>query len=64
MSFDNKVYDKYEKELNDLINSKNINHFESSLVIEKKKIGEGGFGKIVFEKSRSDLLQSSEEPHI
>ena len=46
MSFDNKVYVKYEKELNDLINSKNINHFESSLVIEKKKIGEGGYADV------------------
>ena len=47
MSVDNKSYAKYEKELKDLIASNNINHFEPSLVIEKKKIGEGGFGKII-----------------
>ena len=63
MSFDNKVYVKYEKELNDLINSKNINHFESSLVIEKKKIGEGGFGKIVLSQYKSLLIALKKIKH-
>jgi len=47
MAKPHKSYIEWQKELNHLVSSNNLIGFDANLIREKKKIGEGGFGKIL-----------------
>jgi len=47
MAKPHKSYIEWQKELIHLVNSNNLIGFDANLVSEKKKIGEGGFGKVL-----------------